>query len=447
MPENSNYVISTDSEEPRVSVKLDLKNDAQLTSDQVEGIYALVLNSLPGLERENISILDSDGKLLSGENTTVEEDVLYQSRLNFQEQMQSLLKSQLNDTLTSGVTGSFLPIFNTASEVGYGAVIASLAGFTLIRDAVLQVSSNPLVSEAVAMNVLAGITGSSSGGLSIALQTLGAEVTALENVMLAPRRVLKLPADECRKLAIEMLEKVGHKITVAGNGQEALDYFDKERFDLILMDVQMPVMGGLEATQAIRAREARRTWAAGGQWRSTPIVAMTAHAMQGDRDRCLAAGMDDYIAKPIKPAELRAVIERIIGDMGAVEAEEKEAEEGSMDFEADDSAADLDATRELLDGDEGALQQLIGLFFADLERNRKALEQAQRAGDFTTIRNLAHTIKGSAGVFNAESVMAAARRLETLARDSDAAGVRRELPVLLAEQGKLAGVLRKARKT
>ena len=99
MPENSNYVISTDSEDPRVSVKLELKKDAQLTSDQVEGIYALVLNSLPGLERENISILDSDGKLLSGENTTVEEDVLYQSRLNFQEQMQSLLKSQLNDTL------------------------------------------------------------------------------------------------------------------------------------------------------------------------------------------------------------------------------------------------------------------------------------------------------------------------------------------------------------
>ena len=248
-------------------------------------------------------------------------------------------------------------------------------------------------------------------------------------------------------VAVKMLEKMGHTLTVASNGQEGLDMFDKEKFDLILMDVQMPVMGGLEATQAIRAKEARRTWAAGGQWRSTPIVAMTAHAMQGDRDRCLAAGMDDYIAKPIKPAELRAVIERIIGDMGAVEAEEKEAEEGSMDFEADDSAADLDATRELLDGDEGALQQLIGLFFADLERNRKALEQAQRAGDFTTIRNLAHTIKGSAGVFNAESVMAAARRLETLARDSDAAGVRRELPVLLAEQGKLAGVLRKARKT
>ena len=248
-------------------------------------------------------------------------------------------------------------------------------------------------------------------------------------------------------VAVKMLEKMGHTLTVASNGQEGLEFFDKEKFDLILMDVQMPVMGGLEATQAIRAREARRTWAAGGQWRSTPIVAMTAHAMQGDRDRCLAAGMDDYIAKPIKPAELRAVVERVVGDMGGASAGEESVEDGHIDFGADESAADLNATRELLDGDEAALQQLIGLFFADLERNRKALEQAQRNNDFTTIRNLAHTIKGSAGVFNAEAVMAAARRLETLARDSDAAGVRRELPVLLAEQGKLAGVLRKARKS
>ena len=83
--------------------------------------------------------------------------------------------SNLQESINKGVLGSMLPIFNTASEVGYGAVIASLAGFAIIRDAVLNVSSNPLISEAVAMNVLAGITGSSSGGLSIALQTLGAD--------------------------------------------------------------------------------------------------------------------------------------------------------------------------------------------------------------------------------------------------------------------------------
>ena len=99
MPENNNYVISTNDEEPRVSVKLDLRNGATLSAEQVEGIYALVLNSLPGLEREYISIADTDGKPLDGKNSIVEEDVLYQSRLNFQEQMQNLLKSQLDETL------------------------------------------------------------------------------------------------------------------------------------------------------------------------------------------------------------------------------------------------------------------------------------------------------------------------------------------------------------
>ena len=87
----------------------------------------------------------------------------------------------LKDTVNKGVLGSMLPIFNTASEVGYGAVVASLAGFVVIRDMVLNVSSNPLVSEAVAMNILAGITGSSSGGMSIALQTLGADYLAMAN--------------------------------------------------------------------------------------------------------------------------------------------------------------------------------------------------------------------------------------------------------------------------
>ena len=89
--------------------------------------------------------------------------------------------NNLKDTVNKGVLGSMLPIFNTASEVGYGAVVASLAGFVVIRDMVLNVSSNPLVSEAVAMNILAGITGSSSGGMSIALQTLGADYLTMAN--------------------------------------------------------------------------------------------------------------------------------------------------------------------------------------------------------------------------------------------------------------------------
>mgnify|MGYP000031138227 FL=1 len=275
--------------------------------------------------------------------------------------------------------------------------------------------------------------------------------------MSAPRRLKILLVEDNpvnQTVAVKMLEKVGHTITVAANGQEALDYFDKERFDLILMDVQMPVLGGLEATQAIRTREARRSWVAGGHWQSTPIIAMTAHAMQSDRDRCLMAGMDDYIAKPIKPVELHAVIERTMGEAGFVAVgEAAEPDERGVDVSvtanavADAAIANIGATRELLDGDEVALQQLIGLFFNDLERNRQALERARRDCDFEEVRNLAHSIKGSAGVFNADGLAAAARRLELSAKNGDAAGVKRDVPQLLAELGNLAGVLRRARKT
>ena len=105
-----------------------------------------------------------------------------------------------------------------------------------------------------------------------------------------------------QKVAGRLLEKQGHHVTIAGNGREALEQLERESFDLVFMDIQMPEMDGFEATVAIRARE-RRTG------RHVPIIAMTAHAMQGDRDRCLGAGMDDYVSKPIKLQEIISVIE------------------------------------------------------------------------------------------------------------------------------------------
>ena len=106
-----------------------------------------------------------------------------------------------------------------------------------------------------------------------------------------------------QKLALRLLEKRGHSVVIANNGKEALARLDEDIFDLILMDIQMPEIDGLEATAIIREREKRK----GGH---LPIVAMTAHAMKGDKERCLEAGMDDYVSKPIKPAELFAAIER-----------------------------------------------------------------------------------------------------------------------------------------
>ena len=108
-----------------------------------------------------------------------------------------------------------------------------------------------------------------------------------------------------QRLAVRLLEKRGHSVVVTANGAEAVAAFAERPFDAVLMDVQMPVMNGFEATSAIRARE-RDTG------RRTPIIAMTAHAMSGDRDRCLSAGMDGYVQKPIQPAELFAAIERVV---------------------------------------------------------------------------------------------------------------------------------------
>ncbi len=108
-----------------------------------------------------------------------------------------------------------------------------------------------------------------------------------------------------QKLGVRLLEKRGHCVVVANNGREALATLAREPFDLVLMDVQMPVMDGFETTAAIRQQE-------NSTGRHLPILAMTAHAMKGDRDRCLIAGMDGYIAKPIQPRELYDTIERIM---------------------------------------------------------------------------------------------------------------------------------------
>jgi two-component system sensor histidine kinase/response regulator len=104
-------------------------------------------------------------------------------------------------------------------------------------------------------------------------------------------------------LAIRLLEKRGHSVVVAGNGREALDATEQQIFDVVLMDLEMPEMSGLEATAAIRRREQ-------GTGTRIPIIAMTAHAMIGDRERCLAVGMDDYVSKPVRADALYAALEK-----------------------------------------------------------------------------------------------------------------------------------------
>jgi CheY-like chemotaxis protein len=107
-----------------------------------------------------------------------------------------------------------------------------------------------------------------------------------------------------QRIALELLNKRGHSTVVAGDGLRALEAFANQPFDVVLMDVQMPEMDGYQATEAIRRREA-------GSFRHTPIIAMTAHAMSGDAERCRAAGMDGYLPKPIRPSDLYDVLARL----------------------------------------------------------------------------------------------------------------------------------------
>jgi len=139
-------------------------------------------------------------------------------------------------------------------------------------------------------------------------------VVTLPSKQEAARRLHILLAEDNsvnQKLASRLLEKQGHCVVTARNGREALEQVERHDFDLVLMDVQMPVMGGLEATAAIRHRE-RST---GGR---LPIVAMTAHAMPNDRERCLAAGMDDYVSKPIDVKQLFTAVQNVLTGSGAL---------------------------------------------------------------------------------------------------------------------------------
>lgn len=200
-----------------------------------------------------------------------------------------------------------------------------------------------------------------------------------------------------QRLAVRLLEKRGHHVTVANNGAEAIRTLDAGTFDLALMDVQMPEMDGFEATAAIRKREA----AAGGH---LPIIAMTAHALKGDRERCLAAGMDDYVSKPLRPDTLFAAVER-----QAAHAEQAPA--------VDDAIIDRALALERAGGDEGLLREVAGLCLEEcpvlLEEIRIGLAQA----DGDKLRLAAHTLKGSVATFGAEEARAAAWRLEQIGRD------------------------------
>jgi len=204
-----------------------------------------------------------------------------------------------------------------------------------------------------------------------------------------------------QRLALRLLEKLGYRADVAANGLEAIEAVERQRYDLVLMDVQMPEMDGVEATRHILERwpDGERPW----------IVAMTAEVMRGDREGFLAAGMNDYVAKPIRPQELIAAITRTPGRRGAATA----ATSGSRPA-VDPSV--LARLAESMGGDETFVAELIEQFVIDSPALVKAARHGLEAGDADEVRRAAHTLKSNAATFGANELADRCRRLEADAR-------------------------------
>ncbi len=207
-----------------------------------------------------------------------------------------------------------------------------------------------------------------------------------------------------QKVAVNLLRRMGHETTVAANGREAMSRHGADPFDLILMDLQMPEMDGFEAVTAIRTRE-RRTGA------HIPIIALTAHAMMGDRERCLNSGFDGYLTKPIRAAELFQAIEDFARESLAAAA----AHAGDSVTPAFDQAAALES----IGGDRGLYDEIARLFLDDAPRMRAQIRETIHRRDAQALRRAAHSLKGAATHFAAQGVIDAAERLEHLGKSED----------------------------
>jgi PAS domain S-box-containing protein len=212
-----------------------------------------------------------------------------------------------------------------------------------------------------------------------------------------------------QKLVALLLEQQRHRITTVGNGREAADRAAKERFDLVLMDVQMPEMDGLQATAVIRERERERGV-------HTPIIAMTAHAMAGDRERCLAAGMDAYLAKPLRPEDLLATIALFFQTS---ETSPQTRRDGAGGGTPDTTSIDEAALLADFGDSRTVLVEVIGVFLNDAPEYLRRIRAAAASGDAAAVAAAAHALKGSVGLFSKGAAYEAARALEQAVKAGD----------------------------
>jgi signal transduction histidine kinase/DNA-binding response OmpR family regulator len=220
-----------------------------------------------------------------------------------------------------------------------------------------------------------------------------------------------------QKLAIHLLKAAGHEVRLARDGAQAVELYRAESFDLICMDLQMPNMGGIEATAAIRAIERERGT-------RTPIIALTAHAMQGDRERCLEADMDGYVSKPIRRDDLRAEIERVLEPAAGIReagpataaGRAESTEPGAAGSRIPDSGSRI---QRRFEGDDDLLRELAAIFLEDCPGRLRDIRDALQAQKPDAVARAAHTLKGAASVLCENGPTPVVRELEAAAKAGD----------------------------
>ena len=230
-------------------------------------------------------------------------------------------------------------------------------------------------------------------------------------------------------LEMELLKRRGLKPVLVEDGYKAVKKFKEGGFDLILMDAQMPKMGGIEATKRIRAIEKTT-----GE--HIPIIALTAHALDGDKKRFLDANMDGYVSKPIKEDNLMEAISRFVSIEAAVK-EEPRTKKNDGRKPSDPSILNMDEFLDLVSGDRDLANTVLLTYKKNLPKKLKALEQAIESEDFITIKAIAHDLKGSSGNISAKQVQKAALELEKAGTNEDIDNVQILMVRLKEELAKL----------
>lgn len=222
-----------------------------------------------------------------------------------------------------------------------------------------------------------------------------------------------------QKLAVGLLEKRGHRVTVANNGIEGLETLSRAKFDLVLMDIQMPEMDGLEATRRIRDDE-RKTG------RHVPVIAMTAQAMIGDRERCLESGMDAYVVKPIHAKQLYETIDAVTLDQPA-------PEEPLREVVIEMHRVDLATALHAVNGDHDLLSQIFAAFLEECPVLVTNIETALTKGDARACQMAAHTLKGAVRTFGAATASRLAEEVEAAGKSGDLTTAQARWPQLAEE--------------